>query len=228
MPEMRTYNDIIIKVIRQTPKPGEVVQLACDVTQKAELLSPTSITSTLCKYLLDAEHTSVFEHASITLLIQGVSRSWLAQTTRQRMSSPTSGSQHYQDYRDYPMSVSPDLTDLEKLGIDEFLARELEIYSNLVDNGLPPEEARQILSNAATTNFLWTINARSLVEFLNKRLCERNVQEMRIFARRLHMICNTWFPELFKHVGPQCKMLGVCKQGKMKALKCIEGGRGNG
>jgi len=108
---------------------------------------------------------------------------------------------------------------------DEFvLQAALDVYAFICDehNGIKPEEARQVLPNACTVNFMWTINARSLVEFLNKRLCKRNVEEMQIFAKKLYVLCMEWFPELFVHVGPQCKMLGVCKQGPMKADVCMK------
>jgi thymidylate synthase (FAD) len=104
---------------------------------------------------------------------------------------------------------------------DESFDKSMEVYEYLIDTlSIKPEEARQVLPNACTVNFMWTINARSLVEFLNKRMCKRNVEEMRVFADKLYTLCMEWFPELFQHVGPQCKMLGRCRQGRMRAEEC--------
>ena len=83
-----------------------------------------------------------------------------------------------------------------------------------------PEEARQILPNSKAVNILWTINARSLINFFHQRLCYRNVEEMRIFADRMHAVCMGWFPQLFQFVGPECTFMKRCNQGKMMAPQC--------
>jgi len=215
--KLQSYNDMKIEMIRSTPDPAMLIAQAIAITMKQDFSTLKPINQNKCKFILDAEHTSVLEHVSYTFLISGISRSFLAQITRQRMASPTSGSQHYQDYRDYPCSVHPDLQDSEL--VQNCLKNNLTDYISLVDNGTKPEEARQILPNAACVNYLWTINAHSLYWFLKKRMCNRNVLEMRIFANRIHALATVHFPELFTNVGPQCFM-GTCKQG---FLQCEQG-----
>ena len=213
---LKTYEDMVIELMQQPKYPAEIVALALDLTiHSHEEHTPAKFTSSLGKYLIEAEHTSPLEHVHYTFLIQGVSRSFLAQITRHRMGSFTSASQHYQDYSEYPCIVDKAnrfITDVLKMsykGYEVLLNQEL----------LPREEARQVLPNASAVNLLWSVNARGLITFLKQRLCYRNVKEMQIFAERVLLLVKPTFPEIFNHIGPQCFM-DKCKQGK---LKCTEG-----
>ena len=211
-----TYDDQKITVICKTSTPSEMIRSAVQITTNRPVMN---INKTI-KFLLTANHTSLFEHVSITLLIENVSRSFLAQITRHRMSSFTTSSQHYQDYRNFPIVIDPKLATgaLEDRMMKNNLHQTISEYSGMIEYGINKSEARQILPNAMAVNILWTINARSLINFLNLRMCKRNVLEMRIFANNLYSICIDWFPELFKFVGPDCFMTN-CKQGAMSCQK---------
>lgn len=219
--KIQTYDDIGIEVISKT-RGSDAMQLACDVTQKkvSSAINPVPLTYNLAKYLLKANHTSIFEHASITILASGISRSLLAQVTRQRMFSFTSASQHYQDYRDYPMSLRPGFDDnfeVEKLYVFS-LESSLNKYIQLIELGEKPEEARQVLPNACTVNLMITANPRALVEFLTVRLCRRNTEEMLYFANKLLTVCYNWLPEIFDLIELPC-VNGECDQGVMTCRK---------
>jgi len=199
-----------IELMQQPKYPAEIIAIALNLTMKSDpTFVPAKFTEKLGKFLLDADHTSPLEHINYTILIQNVSRSFLAQITRHRMGSFTSASQHYQYYDDYPVIMEKYKEEMEFACQTAFT-----IYRSLVDKGVRKEEARQVLPNAAAVNLLWTVNARSLINFFRQRLCLRNVKEMRMFAQRLLSLAEPTFPELFKHVGPQCYE-GKCKQGKM-------------
>ena len=212
MPKIQSYNDMTVEILRSTDYPAELVGLALSITMNSDASKDIKpLTSKSAKFLIEAEHTSLLEHVNYTFLIQGVSRSFLAQITRQRTGKPTSGSQHYQDYRDYPCSVHADLVDDETMeyGLEDAYST----YEKLIATDTKPEEARQSLPNAACVNYLWTIDARNLLFFLRQRCCNRNVMEMRIFATKLRKLLCGHFPEVFEHVGPQCFMDKKCKQG---------------
>jgi thymidylate synthase (FAD) len=176
------------------------------------------LTRKTAEYLWYAEHQSVFEHVKYTFLIRHVSRSFLGQITRQRTASPTSGSQHYQDYSDYPVCISEELKATELAEVN-FWNSFGDYHHAIGQLGIPKEEARQMLPMGAATNYLWTIDALNLAKFLRQRLCNRNVMEMRIFASKIKAIVTSHFPELFSFIGPQCCM-SECYQGK---LACKEG-----
>jgi thymidylate synthase (FAD) len=201
-----------------------LINLAAVITQKrldnSENISmPEHGAAKLCKYLVSANHTSLLEHAVITLMIQNVSRSFLAQITRHRMSSFTAASQHYQEYSGYDDIVDEQLT---RIPLVKNTLRTVDLaYKDLINHyDVAPEEARQILTNSKAVNILWTVNARSLINFLNLRLCKRNTKEMLRFARAVHGLAKNWFPEVFNHVGPDCVMLNFCRQGHMQAKEC--------
>jgi len=221
MPKIRSYHEMDVVVMQATLEPQRMVGLAQAITMKADLRQAVApITQKQIKFLLRAEHSSLLEHVIYTFYISGVSRSFLAQITRQRTASPTSGSQHYQDYSDYDCVMSSALHNAETTYIaDESFKQSFKAYGNLVALGVPKEEARQVLPNAASVNYLWTIDARNLYFFLRQRLCHRNVEEMQVFSERVLSLVRSHFPELFDLVGPQCFM-GGCKQG---FLKCSEG-----
>lgn len=216
MPDIQPYKSMTIELMQATPYPAEMVALAQSITMnsKADEQIPPMIPKKI-KFLLEAEHHSLLEHVVYTFLIQGVSRSFLAQITRQRTGSPTSGSQHYQDYTDYPCAVA----NPENTIIRESLDWSYKAYELLLAQGMPKEEARQVLPNAACVNYLWTIDARNLMYFLRQRMCNRNVLEMRTFANAVSELVVPHFPELFRQVGPQC-LTGGCKQG---FLACKQG-----
>lgn len=98
----------------------------------------------------------------------------------------------------------------------------LKAYNAMLDEGVPREEARQVLPTAAAVNLLWTVNARGLMSFLRPRLCWRNVKEMKVFADKIHQTVMVWWPELFINIGPPCQ-LEKCNQGSMIDPRCTDG-----
>ena len=204
-----------------TPNPGEEIREAltntmADVSVLAD--EPKGkVSSKLLKFLFDAEHSSVIEHAVISFMVQGASRSWLAQITRHRMASMTSSSQHYQDYRDYDHIVHP-LNVNDRIIMSTF-DHTINSYAFLIQEGIPKEEARQVLPNAMAVNFKWTINARSLYNFMRLRMCLRNVTEIRIFCDKVFPLVQQWWPEYADILGPPCYTDGKCNQDSMTCGK---------
>ena len=115
------------------------------------------------------------------------------------------------------MVVHPDWEENEHIAdcISQALSEALTSYNHLVALGMPVYEARQVLPNACAVNFLWTINARSLVNFLQQRLCRRNVCEMVTLASKVFEEVELWWPDIANQVGPYCNPKGKCNQGKM-------------
>ena len=212
---IQTYEDIKINTLRSTVSPNMLLQAAADTTQKrckpSEVDNIVKLNDKLIPYLVKANHMSLFEHMSISFGIEGVSRALLAQLTRHRMASYTVSSQHYQDYSDYPMILDSMHADYMEPAVKSALTA----YKVAINRGVPKEEARQILPNAMSCNLIWTINARSLFNFLNLRLCKRNTNEMLTFARYIRYKAVEWWGELFSLSGPDCYNTGDCTQGHM-------------
>ena len=220
MINIQTYEDMEVKVNWATPNPGKEIREALtntmyDITKFP--ITNETVSKDMIYFLFKAEHSSVMEHAVISFTIKGASRSWLAQITRHRMASMTSSSQHYQDYKDYPCVIHKDLAKVWI--INEALEHLNDGYARLLDLGVPKEEARQILPNAVAVNFKWTINARSLQNFMRLRMCLRNVEEMRIFCDKVFPLVQEWWPEYAHVLGPPCYTDGKCNQGGMTCGK---------
>ena len=208
---LRSYNQMLVETIQQPEMPGVLVQLALRMTMRQDYDEKHgALSSSLGEYLIEAAHLSPLEHISYTFKVEGVSRSFLAQITRHRIGSFTAGSQHYQDYRDYPCAVD----DPKDTAMAQALMQAFQQYENLIDRGVPQEEARQALPNAACVNLLWSVNVRALINFLQQRLCYRNCKEIQVFANKVLNLVSSNFPEIFNHVGPSC-YTGKCMQGKL-------------
>ena len=214
MLKIQTYKDMEIKVKWATPNPGKEIREALTNTMadltKFENEPLKGVSSKLLEFLFKAEHSSVLEHAVISFMIYGVSRSWLAQVTRHRMASMTSSSQHYQNYEDYPFVVYEGMAHKEQAQI--VFRSSIDRYKALIDQGIPKEEARQVLTNAMAVNFKWTINARSLRNFMRLRMCLRNITEIRIFCDKILFLVQQWWPEYAVILGPPCYTDGKCNQ----------------
>lgn len=218
MAELKDYSEMEVGILQATKNPAAHVGIALSITMKSNPTDiPKRVSESLCSKLMLAEHSSLFEHVVYCFLIEGVSRSFLAQITRQRTASPTSGSQHYQIYSDYPMAI--DIKHADEL--TDSLTYSLEQYDAAIAKGVPREEARQVLPNASTVNYMWTIDARNLMFFLRQRLCNRNVKEMRVFAHKVLSLVQGHFPELFNNAGPQCND-GECFQALLN-MQCEAG-----
>jgi thymidylate synthase (FAD) len=149
----------------------------------------------LFRHIVNSGHTSTLEHLTFTFAIEGVSRALLAQLTRHRVGFSFSvQSQRYVRFGsddktggfDYVMPESVKSSD--KIIDDEYGSRTVSdyfddamteiqrIYDSLRKVGIPPEDARMVLPNAAATNLVMTANLRALLDFYSKRRKGRGAQ----------------------------------------------------
>ncbi len=214
---VKSYNDMQVKTKWATPNPGKEIREAltntmADVTVLVDE-PKEKVSSKLLDFLFKAEHSSVIEHAVISFMIEGASRSWLAQITRHRIASITSSSQHYQNYENYPCVVHPSMVNNNT--VCKSLYNSVGDYASLIYNSVLQEEARQVLPNAMAVNLKWTVNARSLYNFMRLRMCLRNVTEIRVFCDKVFPLVQQWWPEYADILGPPCYTDGKCNQGSM-------------
>ena len=143
---------------------------------------PNPATATNAGYLsniLAQGHYSVLEHASVSFLVQGVSRALLAELTRHRHLSFSVVSQRYVDYADTEPVIPPALVDdmgAVKALTDHYedSVRAYETLANLlISKGLKRkaarEAARAVLPNAAPVDMVVTGNLRAWRDVLGKR-----------------------------------------------------------
>lgn len=168
-------------------------------------------------------HGSVIEHASFTFSIEGVSRAMTHQLVRHRIASYTQQSQRYVEYNTLENYVTPPSIQENlkaKTGYEQTLTKISETYQSLLKMGIPKEDARFILPNAAKTNIIVTMNARELRHFFNLRCCQRAQWEIKQTATEMLKLAKKATPALFENAGPSCVEIGYCFEGKMKPTEC--------
>lgn len=162
-------------------------------------------------------HFSTLEHASYTFAIDGVSRALTHQLVRHRLASFNQQSQRYVAYRDGLETIKPatiaENPEANEL-FDEMVERTVETYKALLAAGVPAEDARYILPNAAETKIVVTMNIRELLHFFSLRCCNRAQWEIRELAWKMLELVRETAPFIFKDAGPGC-VRGACPEGKM-------------
>lgn len=182
----------------------------------------------LIKQILSSGHTSTIEHANFTFAVEGVSRACTHQLVRHRIASFSQQSQRYVEEKGELDYIIPPKVKKDKMAL---AAYEQEIkeahgaYGKLIAGGTDKEDARYLLPNAAETKIVFTMNARSLLNFFEKRLCARAQWEIRRLARRMLKEVKPVAPTIFKYAGPTCETEKICWEGDLSCgkWKNIEG-----
>lgn len=132
----------------------------------------------------DNGHMSVFEHASITFKISGISRACSHQLVRHRLASYTQKSQRYTKIDvESPYFVFPCyITGKNKKKFLEVMEGCGKAYKELIEAGVKPEDARYVLPEATKTEMVVTMNLRELFHFLQLRTDRSAQQEIRDMA----------------------------------------------
>ncbi|MCY7751612.1 FAD-dependent thymidylate synthase [Bacillus inaquosorum] len=179
----------------------------------------------LFRHIFASKHTSTLEHLTFTFAIEGVSRALLAQLTRHRVGFSFSvQSQRYvrmgSDDKiggfDYvvPEKVTSDKVAFEcgdyglDLSADYIFEDAMEFaqkaYDRLRKAGVPAEDARAVLPNAAATNLVMTANLTALLSFYSKRKKGRGAQaeitELAEALRREVVDVEPWTDQFFEEV----------------------------
>lgn len=174
---------------------------------------PNPATATNAGYMsniLAQGHYSVLEHASVSFLVQDVSRALLTELTRHRHLSFSVVSQRYVNYADTKPVVPPAVAEVP--GMAEHLGREyeraLKAYADYVEtltaHGMKRKQAREaarsVLPNAAPVDMVVTGNLRAWRDVLGKRWHVAADVEIREFARRVLVLLQSVAPNSVQDV----------------------------
>ena len=225
---MAERKEMKVELIRHTLSPEETIALGAklcyskatigDLRQKIEEKDQEQF----IEKLLGMGHESVFEHASFTFGVEGVSRVLLAQLTRHRLASFSVQSQRYVSYENgFGYIIPPSIEALGEAAVQEYHAQMNQIeewYKNWQERlgkqgEKSNEDARFVLPNACETRMLVTMNVRELRHFFSLRMCSRAQWEIRALAEKMHELCLQVSPELFRDAGPAC-LRGKCPEGE--------------
>jgi len=150
------------------------------------------------------KHSSTLEHISYTFYIAGVSRALLQELARHRMASPSVKSTRYTlkelkdssdnlDYERFLVFTGDKLVDrASKLALDNL--------KEILKAGISNDKAKYSLPESYKTELTWTINARSLQNFLTLRSSKAALWEIQDLANGLYRI----LPEDHKYLFESC------------------------
>lgn len=218
-----------VKLISHTPDPERVVAAAarlCYSPRSAnEILENFSDeqVADFVKKIVSLGHESTMEHVSFTFAIDGVSRALSHQLVRHRIGcSYSQQSQRYVKEKQFEYIIPPKIAqDPEKAAkFKKAMEDAQRVYTELLEAGVPAEDARFVLPNAAETKFVMTMNVRSLMHFFELRCCNRAQWEIRALANEMLKQVKEVAPLLFAHAGATCDSQGICYEGSMSCGKC--------
>lgn len=212
-----------VTLLRCTPEPEKTVAMAARLCYSAvgakelsEKMTPAQVES-LVKKIVDLGHQSTLEHVSFTFAIEGISRVLTHQLVRHRLASYSQQSQRYVKEHDFeyivPPSIAENVQAKEKFAV--LMEKIRDTYDELVETGIPKEDARYVLANATETKIVVTMNARELLHFFALRCCNRAQWEIRNMAHLMLKEVKMVAPLLFKNAGASCDVYGFCPEGAM-------------
>lgn len=174
---------MFVEVLRATENPTEACSLGAGISWGKDNVSRSRLET-----CYNNGHHSIFEHATVTFRIFGISRACSAQLMRHRLMSPTEKSLRYTVPAEFKWFVIPESIK-ENPYFDAYLELMYQIgtlYSELLDHGIKKEDARYILPLATCTNVQVTMNMRELMHFFDLRF-EKNAQwEIRELAAKMY------------------------------------------
>jgi thymidylate synthase (FAD) len=178
----------------------------------------------LISSVIESGHGSTIEHIVFTFAITGVSRTLSHQLVRHRAGVAfDQQSQRYVKFKGQatmlPHSIAEgDPALLERY--EEQIAGSLQLYGDMLQAGLPGEDARFVFPNAARTNLVMTTNLRALIHMSGLRLCTMAQWEIRrLFQLVRHEIFGV-SPFLGSFLAPKCVPLGYCDEFKNRDEHC--------
>lgn len=181
-----------------------------------ETMPPERVKSVLST-IMKSGHFSTLEHVSYTFAVDGVSRALTHQLVRHRLASFNQQSQRYVKFSDGVETVKPHTVEENEEAsrvFDEAIEAVIEGYQKLLNMGIPAEDARYLLPNAAETKIVITMNIRELLHFFSLRCCNRAQWEIREMAHKMLELVRPTAPYIFMDAGAPC-IRGNCPEGKM-------------
>ena len=150
------------------------------------------------KMILDRGHLSVLEHHSITVKVitdRGVSH----EIVRHRLASYSQESTRYCSYKNREMEfIKP--VDFELTNLDLVDLKEIEYrYSEHLEKGLLPQQARYFLPNGLKTEIVITMNLREWLHFFKMRTDVAAHPQMRDLAKKIQKEFKKFLPEVFRY-----------------------------
>ena len=234
---MAREDQLKVKLLSHTADPEQNVVAAirqCYSSVGAEELKEKTteeVRKRLIKQVIESGHTSTLEHATFTFSIDGVSRVTEIHLIRHRIASFSIQSGRYVKRGDAAYRVPPTIkTLLDKKLYEKCLKHfdnSQELYNELLEAGIPAEDARYMQPQSIQVKIIMSMNARELLHFFSVRSCNRAQWEIREIAKQMLDLVKEVAPNIFENAGAPCVSEKVCDQGKLSCglWKAIKGAK---
>lgn len=171
-------------------------------------------------YMLHTIQSS-WEFVDYIFLIEGVPRSFTHQLVRTRTASYAQQSQRIeQDGIEFAMPEKIEDNQSLFLTFNESVAKALDNYHLLIKQGADPQDAREVLPNAACSNIVMKANLRTLHDFMLKRLCVRTQGMAQRVTRAMREQVIGVHPWAEKFLRVWCATHGTCQFHNHPMSKC--------
>jgi thymidylate synthase (FAD) len=175
--------------------------------------------------VIESGHGSTIEHVVFTFAITGVSRTLSHQLVRHRAGVAfDQQSQRYVSYKKGASTMLPgtiaeaDPALLERY--EDQVEGALELYTEMLEAGIPGEDARFVFPNATRTNLVMTANLRALIHMSGLRLCTMAQWEIRRLFQLIRHEVFAVSPFLGSFLAPKCVALGYCDESGNRDEHC--------
>ncbi|MHA2298921.1 MAG: FAD-dependent thymidylate synthase [Candidatus Hodarchaeales archaeon] len=230
-PSKENHQTVNVELITCLPKPDYHSTLAAvncysPGRQLLELREIASSKKNLLDKVIKSGHLSIIEFTFFVFYISGIDRATSHQLVRHRIASYAQQSQRYVDASNFNYAVPESVRKMTNTSLKNSALLHVEnsfkLYDKLVKSGIPKEDARFLLPNATKTNIIVGMNARSLMNFFDRRCCYRSQRPIREIANKMLALCRQEAPIIFKNAGPYCKRYGYCpEENKCSQMKNI-------
>lgn len=162
----------------------------------------------LLEHLMKSGHESPFEHIVFTFHVKCpifVARQWM----RHRIASYNELSGRYTELHDefylpdFEKRIDKGQSEKARQIFEQAYEVSYQCYKQLLEVGFQREIARLVLPLATYTQFIWTVNGRSLMNFLSLRADSHAQWEMQQFAiavaRIFKQLCPWTYEAFLKH-----------------------------
>ena len=221
---MEDNNKPVVNLISKPENMLKTIYTACRTCYSA--LSPYEIYNStddeekmlsLIERVISSGHYSTIEHIQVTFAISNVSRACTHQLVRHRHMSFSQKSQRYvKEKGQFDYIIPPTILKNEELKSKfvDFMGEISKLYCEFTEAGIPAEDARAVLPNAAASSIVASLNLREMIHLANLRLCTRAQYEIRTMIK---IMCDELIKEepwLKSYLVPKCERLGYCDEDK--------------
>lgn len=167
-------------------------------------------------------HGRVLEWPNVEVIVEGFSAKMMREAMRHIVgTSVLQASTRYIDYEKGFDVITPPAIESNNDAMEVWCKAMNDIkmaMGALKALGIPKEDYTNLLPLAYQSKMIWKVNLRTLVNFMNMRLCSRAYWEIREFSNMLKKALMEYSPEweiICKELFvPKCDAVGYCTEAK--------------